>query len=143
MTPLGPFLGRVSESIDAVPPRRRIDPTQGRAAAVTWAGAPEAAGRALVATAVRWALEELAERHPGHTCEVRVPPFGVVQCLAGPRHTRGTPPNVVETDPVTWLELVTGRLTWPDAVAAARVSASGERADLASSLPLLAPLPPA
>jgi len=92
-----------------------------------------------VATAVRWSLEELAAREPGRTCEVRVPPFGVVQCLAGPRHTRGTPPNVVETDAATWLDLVTGRRTWADAVAAGRVAASGERADLAALLPLVGP----
>jgi hypothetical protein len=91
----------------------------------------------VLATAVRWSLEELAERHPGNTCEVRVPPFGVVQCLAGPRHTRGTPPNVVETDAATWLALVTGAGAWPDAVADGRVRASGERADLRSLLPLV------
>jgi hypothetical protein len=85
---------------------------------------------------VRWTLEELADRHPGHSTEVRVPPFGAVQCVAGPRHTRGTPPNVVETDGATWLALATGDLTWADAVAAGRVSASGSRADLASLLPL-------
>ena len=87
--------------------------------------------------AVRWSLEELAAHHPGPTCEVRVPPFGVVQCLAGPRHTRGTPPNVVETDPSTWLELVTGRANWADAVLSGRVAASGERSDLSGLLPLV------
>ena len=101
-----------------------------------WTADPDAAGRDVVATAVRWSLEELAERWPGPTCEVRVPPFGVVQCLAGPRHTRGTPPNVVEADAATWLALVTGRLDWAGAVAAGRVRASGERADLSAVLPL-------
>jgi hypothetical protein len=119
-----------------MPARRRIDPTSGRAAVRAWAAAPAAAGRDVVATAVRWSLEEMAERWPGHTCEVRVPPFGVVQCLAGPRHTRGTPPNVVETDAVSWLELATGRLDWAAAVGAGRVRASGERADLSDLLPL-------
>jgi hypothetical protein len=79
----------------------------------------------------------LADRAPGNSVEVRVPPFGVVQCVAGPRHTRGTPPNVVETDAGTWLALATGALTWPDAVAAGRVRASGQRADLSGWLPLL------
>ena len=74
---------------------------------------------------------------PGHSVEVRVPPFAAVQCIAGPRHTRGTPPNVIETDPRTWLELATGRLTWTDAVAAARVTASGARADLSALLPVV------
>lgn len=65
-----------------------------------------------------------------------MPPFGVVQCLAGPRHTRGTPPNVVETDAATWLRLVTGDQMWADAVRDGQVAASGERADLAEFLPL-------
>lgn len=88
--------------------------------------------------AVRHLLEELAARAPGRTVEVRVPPYAAVQCVAGPRHTRGTPPNVVETDPRTWLELATGRLAWSDAMAGGRISASGSRADLTDHLPLLA-----
>jgi len=108
----------------------------GRAALERWAADPGSASRTDVATAVRWSLEELATRHPGNTCEVRVPPFGVTQCLPGPRHTRGTPPNVVETDAATWLGLVTGRVAWAAARADGAVSASGERADLAGLLPL-------
>jgi hypothetical protein len=87
--------------------------------------------------AVRHLLQLLATRHPGHALEVRVPPVAAVQCLAGPRHTRGTPPNVVETDPVTWIRLATGRLGWDEAIASAAVQASGPRADLASYLPLV------
>ncbi len=87
---------------------------------------------------MRFTLEELADLAPGGSVEVRVPPDGAVQAVAGPRHTRGTPPNVVETDPQTWLALATGVLTWADAVAAGRVHASGERADLADWLPLQA-----
>ncbi|MGB8649526.1 MAG: sterol carrier family protein [Mycobacteriales bacterium] len=79
----------------------------------------------------------LAGAHPGRSVEVRVPPYVAVQCLAGPRHTRGTPPNVVETDPVIWVLLCAGRLRWQDAVADGRVLASGERADLAALLPVL------
>jgi hypothetical protein len=67
---------------------------------------------------------------------VRVPPFGVVQCLDGPRHRRGTPPNVVETDPQTWLGLATGATSWSDRVEAGAVRASGERSDLSGVLPL-------
>lgn len=69
--------------------------------------------------------------------EVRVPPFGAVQCVPGPRHTRGTPPAVIETDAQTWLALATGALSWPAAVAEGRASVSGERADLAPYLPLI------
>lgn len=89
-------------------------------------------------TAVRYTLEELADGAPGNSVEVRVPPSGAVQAVAGPRHTRGTPPNVVETDPDTWLGLVTGALTWADAVADGRVRASGERSDISHLLPLTA-----
>ena len=118
-----------------MPAKRRIDTAAGRAALDAWRAGGEA-DRTTRATAVRYTLEELAARAPGHTLEVRVPPFGVTQCLAGPRHTRGTPPNVIETDAETWLALVTGRLSWTDARATARVSASGERADLSEWLPL-------
>jgi hypothetical protein len=66
-----------------------------------------------------------------------VPPFTAVQCVEGPRHTRGTPPNVVETDPVTFLRLATGRAEWNQSLAAGHVRASGNRADLSEQLPLL------
>ncbi len=82
----------------AVSPRRATDPAAGREALAAWAADPEAASRTTLGTAVRFTLELLAETAPGGTVEVRVPPYGVVQCVAGPRHTRGTPPNVVETD---------------------------------------------
>ena len=110
-----------------------MDPAAGRAALVAWAVDP---GGADVAAAVRYALEEFAARHPGHAVEVRVPPYGAVQCVEGVRHRRGTPPNVVETDAATWLGLVTGALPWADALASGRLSASGGRADLSSYLPL-------
>lgn len=87
--------------------------------------------------AVRGLLSVLEQRAPGRTVEVRVPPYGAIQCIAGPRHTRGTPPNVIETDPVTWVTLATGRLAWSAAVASGRVRASGNRADLTPVLPLL------
>jgi hypothetical protein len=119
-----------------VPPRRRTDPVAGADAVRAWCSAPDSAPRAVVATAVRFTLESLADRAPGNSVEVRVPPFGVVQCVPGPRHTRGTPPNVVETDAATWLALATGALTWADACAAGRVGASGLRADLSGWLPL-------
>jgi hypothetical protein len=90
-----------------------------------------------LATAVRFLLEELAEVAPGNSVEVRVPPLGATQCIEGPRHTRGTPPNVVEMTPETWFAVATGSLNWSDAVAAGKVSASGTRADLAEVLPLL------
>ncbi|MEO3873806.1 sterol carrier family protein [Nonomuraea sp. B12E4] len=86
--------------------------------------------------AVRHLLDRLAAAAPGRTVEVRVPPYAAVQAVAGPRHTRGTPPNVIEMDGRTWIELATGRLTWAQAMADGRVSASGSRADLSEHLPL-------
>ena len=145
--------------------RRRIDPAAGAQALRQWAqerddsqegptngatGASSAASaadsaspanraarRRVTATAVRYTLEELAACAPGRSVEVRVPPFGVTQAVAGTVHRRGTPPSVVETDAVTWLALATGRLTWQDALADGTLHASGERCDLSAYLPLV------
>lgn len=82
-------------------------------------------------------LAVLMDHHPGGAVEVRVPPYAVAQCLEGTRHTRGTPPAVVETDPATWLALALGDLGWDEAVDTGRLTASGERSDLRHLLPLL------
>jgi hypothetical protein len=121
-----------------MPPRRHIPPAEGQQALSVWRADPSAAPRLTVAMAVRFTLEELAARAPGRTLEVRVPPYGAVQCVEGPRHTRGTPPNVIETDARTWLDLVTGQLDWASALAGGTVHASGRRATLADHLPLVA-----
>jgi uncharacterized protein (TIGR03083 family) len=93
--------------------------------------------RAALASAVRMLAEILAAQAPGRSVEVRIPPFVAVQAVAGPRHTRGTPPNVVETDPVTWLRLATGRVSFAEARSSGAVRASGNRADLSDYLPVL------
>ncbi|MEW2161479.1 sterol carrier family protein [Streptomyces sp. NPDC007084] len=93
--------------------------------------------RQALAACTRLLADALAVKAPGASTEVRVPPYAVVQCVQGPRHTRGTPPNVVETDPLTWIRLATGRTEWKTALDEAKVSASGERADLAALLPLM------
>lgn len=87
--------------------------------------------------AVRMSLIVLSQTIPGRAIEVRVPPYGAVQCGAGPRHTRGQPPNVVETDPVTWVRLASGDLTWAEAVGSGVLHASGIRSDLSPHLPLI------
>ena len=87
--------------------------------------------------AVTFLLGVLAGLAPGRAVEVRVPPYAAVQCVEGPRHTRGTPPNTIETDPVTWIALAAGRARWAEAVATGKVRASGPRADLSAWLPLL------
>jgi hypothetical protein len=94
-------------------------------------------GREALRGGVTYLLGLLAGRAPGKAVEVRVPPYAAVQCIEGPRHTRGTPPNVVETDPVTWIALGAGRARWAEAVATGKVRASGPRADLSAWLPLL------
>jgi hypothetical protein len=88
--------------------------------------------------AVIHTLGLLESQVPGRAVEVRIPPYAAVQCVPGPRHTRGTPPNVVETDAVTWISLAAGRMTWPAAMRGGRVAASGPRADLSEYLPLIA-----
>jgi Bacterial SCP ortholog len=100
------------------------------------AGDAEQPPRAVLGAAVKTSARWLAQQVPGRSVELRVPPHVAVQLVPGPRHTRGTPPNVVETDAATWLRLATGALTWDDAVAEGKVSASGNRADLAAHLPL-------
>lgn len=147
MPPRGPDLGRllaaVNEQRAAIgePPWTGLQTERALgAASLAAVEAARAAGgeplRAALRAAVRYSLGLLAEEVPGRTVEVRVPPFAAVQCVHGPRHTRGTPPNVVETDPLTWLDLASGRLSWAAALASGRVRASGQRADLAGYLPL-------
>jgi hypothetical protein len=111
--------------------RAAVDPVR------PWlAGEAEQPPRSVVGAAVKTTARWLAQQVPGRSVEVRVPPHVAVQCVEGPRHTRGTPPNVVETDAATWLRLATGELAWADAVADGKVTASGNRADLSAYLPL-------
>jgi hypothetical protein len=100
------------------------------------AGDAEQPPRAVLGVAVKTSARWLAQQVPGRSVELRVPPHVAVQLVPGPRHTRGTPPNVVETDATTWLRLATGATTWADAIAEGRVAASGNRADLSAYLPL-------
>jgi hypothetical protein len=122
-------------------PSKPVDPHELRAAVeavLPWlAGESDQPSRFVLAAAVRLTLRTLEQVAPGRSVEVRVPPFAAVQCVAGPRHTRGTPPNVIETDPRTWLELAVGKLEWTEALDTARVTASGSRADLSTLLPVL------
>ncbi|MGW0516853.1 sterol carrier family protein [Crossiella sp. NPDC003009] len=124
-----------------MPLRRAVDPHELRAAVtevLPWLDGGDQPDRAALAAAVRLSLRTLAGLAPGRSVELRVPPFAAVQCVAGPRHTRGTPPNVVETDPRTWLELALGRRDWAAALDAGSLTASGNRAEeIADWLPLL------
>jgi hypothetical protein len=94
------------------------------------------ADRARVKEWVRITSSYFAQQHPGRSVEVRIPPYAAVQAIEGIRHTRGTPPNVIEMDGPTWLAISSGRLAWAAAVQAGRIRASGTRADLSGYLPL-------
>ena len=98
---------------------------------------PVALDTAALGISTRMLTGILAERVPGHSVELRVPPYAAIQCVRGPRHTRGTPPNVVEVEPVTWIEIATGRSSWTSAIESGQLRASGERADLSEHLPVL------
>ncbi|WP_040338690.1 sterol carrier family protein [Candidatus Blastococcus massiliensis] len=111
--------------------RAALDPVR------AWlAGEAEQPPRPVVGAAVKTSARWLAQQVPGRSVELRVPPHVAVQFVEGPRHTRGTPPNVVETDAATWLRMASGLLSWADAVSEGTVSASGNRADLSALLPL-------
>jgi Bacterial SCP ortholog len=126
-----------------MPPRQTADPAKTRAAVLAveqWLrdGDTPEPERARIAEAVRLTARTLAAAAPGAAVEVRVPPFVAVQCIAGPRHTRGTPPNVVETDPRTWLQLATGLLLVEEATADGRLELSGSRTgEIQAWLPLV------
>jgi hypothetical protein len=92
--------------------------------------------RPTLAMAVRYLLQTFENAHPGHSVEVRVPPFGAVQAVEGPRHTRGTPANVVELGPLEWVRLATGSVTWAELASSGKLSASGIRSDISELLPL-------
>jgi hypothetical protein len=92
-----------------------------------------------LATAVRFLLEELGTNHPGNSVEVRIPPYGAVQCIAGPSHSRGTPANVVEMDPTSWVSLAIGKITFEVLLEQGKLSASGNRSDLAGLFPIFKP----
>ncbi|MGH3503437.1 MAG: sterol carrier family protein [Nocardioidaceae bacterium] len=101
------------------------------------AGAAEAADSDVIRSAVKHLLALLVQRYPGTSVEVRVPPYAAVQCIEGARHTRGTPPAVVETDAMTWIALARGQVDFAVAVHDGRVRASGERSDLSAQLPVV------
>jgi hypothetical protein len=119
-------------------PARKPDPAGEESVCVVGAALDrgDEPDRAALRSAARFLLHELERVRPGRSVEIRVVPVAAVQAVAGPRHTRGTPPNVVETDPVTWVRLATGRLGWDEALRDGSVRASGARSDLSAFLPL-------
>lgn len=118
--------------------KRKMNPELGLAAVrlVIDGSAPRELGDPNFALAVRYLLQSVAEIRPGNSVELRVPPLGAVQCVEGPTHRRGTPPNVIEMDAQTWFALAIGEENWQSAIAGGRILASGTRADLSELLPL-------
>lgn len=119
-----------------MPARLRVGDPAEVSAALTRVSGGDPPDRADLRLLVKHFLAVLETRAPGHSVEVRVPPYAAVQCIPGVRHTRGTPPAVVETDALTWIRVATGELTWTEAIGSGRVAASGERTDLTPYLPL-------
>jgi hypothetical protein len=117
-----------------LPPRRRISRADGQKAISDFL-AGEISSE-TEATAVRYLLEELSTRYPGNSVEVRIPPLGAIQCIEGPAHSRGTPANVIEMKPETWLKLALGIEGWEDLYQAGKITASGNRSDLSGLLPI-------
>lgn len=120
-------------------PMPKIADADGRAAVTAVSDAQSARSmpvRSDLALAVRWLLQQLDRSAPGNTVEVRVPPFGAIQFVEGPRHTRGTPPNVVEMDALTFVALTTGTLDWATGVSSGAIHASGIRSDISAFVPL-------
>ena len=121
--------------------RPYVSPSPEKSAALETVLASIAVGESPQRPALRDACRELLSRlaasAPGRSVEVRVPPFGAIQCVHGPRHTRGTPSNVVKMDPITFVELATGRLAWEDAFKDGRIRASGIRADISRLFPII------
>jgi Bacterial SCP ortholog len=103
-------------------------------AVLEWLDGGAAPDRPVLRAAVKESLAAVAAVAPGHSVEVRVPPYGAIQCVSGPRHGRGTPPNVVETDARTWLALVVGRTSWDAALGSGALQASGIRSGEVSRL---------
>jgi len=95
------------------------------------------AERAELKLLTKQLLKLLVAKAPGHAVEVRIPPYGAVQCIEGPRHTRGTPGAVIEMPPELWIDLAVGRITWADARTSGKLRARGERTDLRGLLPLV------
>jgi hypothetical protein len=128
----------VGQEFDGATPAASAPVASGAGAAVReWLAGGTPPERSVLRAAVKESLAALTAAAPGRSVEVRVPPFGAVQCISGPRHGRGTPPNVVEADARTWLALATGTLTWREAVASGALLASGTRsAEVSHLLPL-------
>ena len=83
-------------------------------------------------------LAKISKLAPGHAVELRIPPYSAIQCVEGPKHTRGTPPNVVEMSAEVLFDILAGKINWQEAISDGRISASGERSDISGLFQQLA-----
>jgi hypothetical protein len=85
-----------------------------------------------IAVAVKEILDLIKKISPGKLVELRIPPYGAIQCVAGSNHKRGTPPNTVEMSAQALIQLRSNPKMWAELVASGQISASGVASDLSS-----------
>jgi hypothetical protein len=67
---------------------------------------------------------------PGKAVELRVPPYGAIQCGKGAVHRRGTPSNQVEMSADTMIHLAINPESWSGLIGQGQIRASGLASDL-------------
>jgi hypothetical protein len=85
-----------------------------------------------ITATVKEILDLIKNISPGKSVELRVPPYGAVQCVAGSNHRRGTPPNSVEMSGQTLLRLIKEPSLWITLCESGEVRASGLLSDLSN-----------
>ncbi len=84
------------------------------------------------AATVKEILDLIKNISPGKSVELRVPPYGAIQCVAGGNHRRGTPPNTVEMSGQTLIRLINEPALWITLCESGEVRASGMASDLSN-----------
>ena len=84
----------------------------------------------VIASQVKEILNIIKELSPGGLVELRIPPYAVIQCVAGGNHKRGTPPNTVEMSGQVLIKLINDPSSWHHLCAQGEIAASGINSDL-------------
>jgi hypothetical protein len=85
-----------------------------------------------ITATVKEILDLIKNISPGKSVELRVPPYGAIQCVAGSNHRRGTPPNTVEMSGQTLIRLINEPSLWISLCESGEVRASGLLSDLSN-----------
>jgi hypothetical protein len=85
-----------------------------------------------ITATVKEILDLVKNTSPGKSVELRVPPYGAIQCVAGSNHRRGTPPNTVEMSGQTLVRLINEPALWRSLCDSGEVRASGLLSDLSN-----------